>query len=175
MRKLLIVVDYQNDFVSGSLGFEKAKELEGAICKKIEQFLFDGQDILFTFDTHGQDYLSTQEGRNLPIAHCIQGSAGWELYGKVAEYREKAVTCLDKRTFGSVELADYLREHPYDEVELVGVVSNICVLSNAVISKAALPEAEILIDAACTASNDDAMNEKALDIMQGLQMKIINR
>ncbi len=175
MKKLLIIVDYQNDFVCGSLGFEKAKALDRAICAKIKEYLSAEQDILFTFDTHGEDYLQTQEGKNLPVAHCIKGTPGWELYGKAASYQDKAVVCLEKETFGSAELADYLREHPYDWVELVGVVSNICVLSNAVIAKAALPEAEILVDAECTASNDEQMNDKALDIMEGLQMKVINR
>ncbi len=175
MKKLLIVVDYQKDFVSGSLGFHGAKALEDAICKKIEDYLANGQDILFTFDTHGEDYLQTQEGRNLPVAHCLQGTEGWKLYGKAAAYQKDAVACLNKCTFGSVELADYLREHSYDAVELAGVVSNICVISNAVIAKAALPQAEILIDARCTASNDPSLHEKALDVMEGLQMKIINR
>lgn len=175
MKRLLIVVDYQNDFVCGSLGFEKAKGLESAICTKIEKYLEAGQDILFTFDTHGEDYLRTQEGRHLPVAHCIKGTPGWELYGRVAAYRNRAVVCLEKSAFGSVELADYLKEHPYERIELAGVVSNICVLSNAVLAKAALPEAEIVIDAQCTASSDEDMDSKALDIMEGLQMRVINR
>lgn len=175
MKKLLIVVDYQQDFVSGALGFAQARELEESICEKIEEYRKDGQDILFTFDTHGEDYLSTQEGRNLPVVHCVKGSEGWRLYGKVAAYQNQAIACLCKRTFGSVELADFLREHPYDVVELAGVVSSICVISNAVIAKAALPEAEIRIDARCTAGGDPQLHEKALDVMQGLQMNVINR
>ncbi len=175
MKQLLVIVDYQNDFVCGSLGFEKAKCLENALCKKIEEYLKAGQDILFTFDTHGEDYLQTQEGRRLPVAHCIKGTPGWELYGRIADYQDRAAACLEKAAFGSVALADYLREHPYDRIELAGVVSNICVISNAVLAKAALPEAEIIIDAQCTASNDDTLHNKALDIMEGLQMTVINR
>ena len=87
MKKALIVVDYQKDFVDGALGFEKAVQLEQAICRKIEQARDQGEEILFTFDTHGDDYLQTQEGRNLPIEHCKKGSDGWQLYGKVEQLR----------------------------------------------------------------------------------------
>ena len=165
MKKALIVVDYQKDFVDGALGFEKAVQLEQAICQKIEQAREQGEEILFTFDTHGEDYLQTQEGRNLPIEHCKKGSYGWQLYGKVEQLRCPEDRCFDKPCFGSWELGEYAREQQFDVIELCGVVSNICVLSNAVLLKAALPEAKLIVDARCTASNDDGMNEKALDIL----------
>ena len=99
MKKLLLVIDYQNDFVSGSLGFEQAVSLEDPICRKIESYLKNGDDIIFTLDTHGQDYSSTQEGKKLPVPHCLKGSDGWKVYGKAASYLSKAAavrfyTCL---------------------------------------------------------------------------------
>lgn len=175
MKKALIVVDYQKDFVDGALGFEKAVQLEQAICRKIEQARDQGEEILFTFDTHGDDYLQTQEGRDLPIEHCKKGSDGWQLYGKVEQLRCPEDRCFDKPCFGSWELGEYAREQQFDVIELCGVVSNICVLSNAVLLKAALPEAKLIVDARCTASNDDGMNEKALDILQGVQVEVQGR
>ncbi|MDD2497941.1 MAG: cysteine hydrolase [Desulfitobacteriaceae bacterium] len=175
MKKILVVVDYQNDFVTGSLGFEKAVELEKAICAKIEQYKENGDEVVFTFDTHFCSYLMTQEGKNLPVPHCYWHTEGWNLYGKVAELCHDRDRRFEKETFGSIELAHYLKENEYDCVELVGVVSNICVITNAVLAKTVLPESEIIVDASCTASFDNSLNEKALDVMDGLQIKVINR
>lgn len=175
MKKLLIVVDYQIDFVCGSLGFPKASQLEEGIYRKIKDYKQNNQDVIFTFDTHDIQYLKSQEGRKLPVEHCIKGSEGWKLYGKVAELWDKHTLSYEKPTFGSLELAEYLKDKEYKSIEVIGLVSNICVISNAVLAKAALPEAEIIIDASCTASFDDALNEKALDVMEGLQMRVINR
>lgn len=173
MKKALVVVDYQKDFVDGALGFPKAVELESVICDKIQQARREGTEVIFTFDTHGEDYPQTQEGKNLPIPHCYKDSEGWQLYGAVAGLRQPQDCCFEKPCFGSWELAEYAKEQGYEQVELCGVVSNICVLSNAVLLKAALPEAELLVDARATASNDDAINEKALDVLQGVQVKIL--
>ena len=175
MKKILLVIDYQKDFVDGALGFPQAAVLEDAIADKITAYRKNGDEIVFTFDTHTEDYLSTQEGRNLPVIHCIKGTPGWELFGKIAGLCLETDTCFEKIAFGSMELANYLAENHYDQVELVGVVSNICLLSDAVIAKAALPEAQIVVDAACVASNVDRLNEAALDVMESLQIKIINR
>lgn len=175
MKRALIVVDYQNDFVDGALGFSKAKCLEDAICEKIKAYRNEKQDILFTFDTHSKDYLNTQEGKKLPVEHCIKGTQGWLLYGKTASLIQEKDKIFEKGGFGSFELAEYVEEKGYDEIELIGVVSNICVISNAILVKAALPEARIFVDASCTASNDDTMNEKALDILVGLQVDVTNR
>lgn len=174
MRKLLIVVDYQNDFVKGALGFEKAIALEDRICNKIEEYKNDSSDIVCTFDTHDSNYSNTQEGRKLPISHCIKNTDGWELFGKINNLLSENIY-FEKNTFGSVELAEFLKGNEFDTIELVGVVTNMCVISNAVIAKTFLPEAEIIIDAQCVASNDDNLNEKALDVMESLQMTIINR
>lgn len=175
MKKALVIVDYQNDFVSGSLGFPEAKDLENRIERKIIEALNAGDDLLFTFDTHGPEYLSSQEGRKLPVPHCEKGSEGWRLYGVVAQYLEKATKSFDKPTFGSLELAEYLKERGYDTVELVGLVSNICVVSNAILAKAALPEAEIIVDAACTSSANIELQEKAFDVLEGVQVTVTNR
>lgn len=175
MKKILVVIDYQNDFVNGALGFEKAVKLESSIAKKIEQYKNSGDEVVFTFDTHTIDYLNTQEGRNLPIQHCVKGTHGWELYGKVADFCDDKTSCFEKATFGSMDMANYFKKNQYDQIELVGVVSNICVISNAVLAKAALPEAQIIVDATCVASNDDNLNIAALDVMESLQVKIIGR
>lgn len=175
MKKLLVVVDYQVDFVCGSLGFPKAKELEEPICQKIESYKNRGDRVVFTFDTHGKDYLTTQEGKRLPVAHCEKGTGGWKLYGRVAEYCGPDSVRFDKPAFGSAALAEYAKAEGYDAVELCGLVSNICVISNAVLIKAALPEATVTVDAGCTACFDPVMHEKALDVMEGLQIEVINR
>lgn len=175
MKKLLIVVDYQNDFVSGSLGFPKAQELETKIASKIKTYRQNGDDVIFTFDTHGENYMDTQEGKNLPVKHCICNTKGWELYNSVADMKNDNDVCFNKNSFGSPELFRYLCDHPYESIELVGVVSNICVISNAILAKTALTEVPVTVDAACVASNDDSLNEKALDVMESLQIKVINR
>ncbi|HAZ05706.1 MULTISPECIES: cysteine hydrolase family protein [Acetobacterium] len=175
MKSILLVIDYQHDFVDGALGFPQAVLLEEPIAQKIMAYRQKGQEILFTYDTHTADYLNTQEGRNLPVVHCIKGTPGWELYGKVAKLRWDTDTCIEKIAFGSLELAEFLAANHYDQVELVGVVSNICLISDAVLAKAALPEAEIIVDASCVASNDDCLNAAALDVMASMQICIINR
>lgn len=175
MKTVLIVVDYQNDFVDGALGFPGAEKLEGAICQKIEAAAQAGGDVIFTFDTHRDDYLETKEGRDLPIPHCLEGTPGWELYGRVKDCHTPQTKAFCKETFGSLALAEYLSGMPYEQVELVGLVSNICVLSNAVLARAALPQARIRIDAACTLGPDPALHQKALDVMQGLGIEVYNR
>lgn len=176
MKKLLIVVDYQNDFVTGSLGFDEAVAIEEAICQKIKTYEEKGQTVAFTLDTHYENYAQSQEGKKLPIAHCIHDTEGWKLYGKVAALKEKINgICFSKFTFGSIDLAQYLLGKEFDVVELAGVVTEICVISNAILVKAALPEAEILIDANCVASHNREMEKKAFDIMETLHMKVLNR
>lgn len=175
MKKALIVVDYQKDFVSGSLGFPEAAKLDEKIVAKIEETLRSGGNLIFTLDTHGENYLSTQEGNNLPVVHCVKGSDGWEVYGKTGDYLPKAEAIVEKDAFGSLPLGELLRKGQYGQVELVGLVSSICVISNAVIAKAALPEALVSVDASCTAGADQGLHEKALDVMEGLQIKVINR
>lgn len=175
MKKLLIVVDFQKDFVDGALGFPGAEKLEEPICRKLAEYQANGWDIAFTYDTHGEDYLETQEGRKLPVPHCVKGTEGWKLYGAVSQYDTGSVHRFLKPAFGSPELALFAAGGGYDEVEFCGLVSNICVLSNAVQVKAALPEARIRVDARCTDSFDKALHEKALDVMEGLQIEVYGR
>ena len=172
MKKLLIVVDYQNDFVTGSLGFEGARSIASALRQKIESYRSAGQDVVYTLDTHGEGYLQTQEGKRLPISHCIKGSEGWKLSSEIAGLLQ-GCTSFCKGTFGSLELAKWLEGQAYDQIELCGVVTNICVLSNAVLLKAALPEAQLVVDARCVASNDDKANEEALDMLQSVQVEVV--
>jgi len=174
MKKLLVVVDYQNDFVDGSLGFDAAKNIENNIVNLIKKYQNSNNEIVFTYDTHFENYMETIEGENLPVPHCIKGSKGHELFGKV---KELAVNCLafEKETFGSKEFASFLEDKNYESITFVGVVTNICVLSNAIVAKTIKPNIPIFVDASCCASNDLVMEEKAYDILENLHIKVINR
>lgn len=171
--KCLIVVDYQVDFVSGSLGNAAAAALDAGIAARIRRARERGEDVIFTLDTHEDNYLFTREGKYLPVPHCIRGTEGHGLYGEVAKARcpEDALFC--KETFGSKELFAHLLEKQYQEIELCGVVTNICVISNAVLAKTALPEADVRVNAALCASNDAALHQKALDVMASFQIDIV--
>ena len=172
MKKLLIVVDYQVDFVDGSLGFPQALELEEKIVDKILEYENNGDEVIFTLDTHYDNYFDTVEGANLPISHCVKNTVGHELYGSV---KDMAVIhkVFEKETFGSSKLFEYLKDNKYDEVELCGVVTNICVISNAIIVKSALPNTKIIINKELVASNDREMEANAFAIMKNLHMEII--
>ena len=175
MKKLLIVVDYQNDFVNGSLGFPGAELLDEVICNKIGDYKMHGHDVIYTFDTHEQNYLDTLEGKKLPLAHCIKGTNGHKLFGTVSElFDENKDVFFEKPTFPSLELGIYLKNKVYDEVEVCGLVSNICVLSNVVIVKAALPNAKIIVDKTATDSFDKKLNDYTFEILKGLHVNIIN-
>lgn len=173
MKKCLIVVDYQIDFVSGALGFEKAVLLDEKIADKINEYRKQGDEVIFTFDTHKTDYLKTQEGKNLPIEHCIEGTNGHKLFGKTATMQKQDDKCFYKPTFGSDKLFEYLKGREYESIELCGVVSNICVISNAVLAKTAQPETPIIVDKGCIASNDDKLNDCAIEVMKSLQIRIV--
>lgn len=175
MKKLLIVVDYQNDFIEGSLSFPESKPLEDKICEKIAEYYRQQQDVVFTLDTHDDAYLTTEEGLNLPIKHAIKGTHGWELYGRVKDMMKFPNQGIEKDTFGSRKLASYLETKKYDEIELIGIITNMCVIANAIIAKTYNPNARIIVDALCTASNDKELHYKALDVMESLQIKIKNR
>jgi nicotinamidase-related amidase len=175
VKSCLIVVDYQNDFVSGSLGFPEASELEPFIAQKVKQYRDNGGEVLFTFDTHGDDYMETQEGANLPVSHCLQGTAGHELYGQLSGMILESDKRFNKSTFGSDELYMHLKAVQYSSIELVGLVSNICVIANAILAKTAQPETPILVEARCTASHDSRLHQAALDVMAGLQIRVTGK
>ena len=172
MKKLFIVVDYQNDFVDGSLGFEKAKELEEHIVELIQQYQNNNDDVIYTMDTHQENYLDTYEGKNLPISHCIENSEGWQLYGKTKELLKDCL-CFKKSTFPSLDLANYLKDKEYENVTLVGLVSHICVISNAVMVKAALPQTPIRIDLKATGSSDEKTHCECINVMKSMQFEMI--
>lgn len=125
-------------------------------------------------DTHGPDYLETQEGRCLPVVHCIHGTEGYNLFGAVGKAKTEADMIFRKSAFGSDALYLHLKDTIYTSIELVGVVTNICVISNAILAKTAQPETEVTVDASCVASNDENLNTAALNVMKSLQIKIIN-
>lgn len=175
MKKCLIVVDFQNDFIDGALGFDGAMDIKEAIIHKIKAYKQENQDVIYTLDTHKDNYLETEEGYNLPVIHCVQGTSGHRIQKDVEHLIEEQDLQFIKYSFPSLELGNYLKDKQYEVIELCGLVSNICVLSNAVIAKSALPNAHIVIDAQATKSFDPVLHEKGLDIMEGLHMEVINR
>ena len=177
MNRYLFVIDYQNDFVDGALGFPGAEMLDGKIAAKIRAY--GKGHVLFTRDTHFDNYLETREGKNLPVKHCVKGTHGWQVYGETVKALEEVnAAAIDKLVFGmdvtAPATAEVLPEHA-DEIELVGLVSNICVVSNAVVLQSKYPEATIIVDAACTDSFDKTLHEKVLDVLEGFQVKVIGR
>lgn len=173
--KLLVVVDYQNDFVDGALGFEGASSIEQAILDKIASYRAAGDQVAFTFDTHTEAYLTTQEGVHLPVVHCVQDTPGWQLREALEQTRQPQDLVFKKPCFGSAELFDYLRAHSFDMIELCGLVSHICVLSNAILAKTAAPETPIVVDARATASFSPQLHTAALDVLEGVQVQVIHR
>lgn len=174
--KTLVVVDYQKDFVDGAIGFTEAPYIEQKILERLEYYKKNNDKIVFTFDTHDKNYINTQEGKRLPVEHTIKGTDGWEAYGLIGKFfRENRdiIEVVEKNTFGSLELANRLKEFNTESVEFCGVVTNMCVISNAVIAKAALPEARILINEAACSSFDIELHYKALDVMESMQMDLI--
>lgn len=171
MKKLLVAVDMQVDFVSGTLGTPEAQAIVEPVRRKIQEARKAGVQVVFTLDTHREDYLETQEGRNLPVRHCIQGTPGWQL---VPELRDLAKDCvqLPKPTFGSLALARLAEREQPEEIELVGLCTDICVISNALLLKAALPEIPISVDASCCAGVTPESHANALAAMRMCQIRI---
>lgn len=172
--KVLVVIDMQNDFITGALAAENAEKIIKPIIDKMKGF--DGM-ILATKDTHKEDYLHTQEGRMLPLAHCIKGTNGWKMVYEIE--RLLTTPAIEKNTFGSVELAQLLSSYnkikPLTEVTLVGLCTDICVISNALLIKAFLPETPIKVDAECCAGSTAENHRKALEAMQRCQIIIENQ
>ena len=173
MKKALIVVDMQEDFINGSLGCDNARAILDSVKQRVAACKQDGYDLFFTRDIHSPDYLTTQEGRNLPIVHCQAGDIGSEIVGELQEYIDSDTIIIDKSGFGSMELATALQQGHYEQVEICGLVTNICVLFAAVFAKTALPEAEIVVDEHYTASYDQALHAKTLDVLAGAQVTVI--
>lgn len=173
----LFVIDYQKDFVDGALGFPGAEKLDAAIAARVREY--GPGRVWFTQDTHTPDYLSTREGALLPVIHCVRGTPGWENYGQTAAaLAEVGAVGIEKPSFG-MDTGDpaVLAALPAqaDRIELCGLVSNICVVSNAVVLQSRYPQARIVVDARLTASFDPALHEKTLDVLAGLQAQIVGR
>lgn len=171
MKKLLIVVDYQNDFVNGSLGFDDAINLEKPIANRIKKAKNNNEEVVFTKDVHERDYLLSEEGKHLPIPHCIRNSGGEELFREIKELSKEHLV-FEKDTFGSSLLFDYLKEHHFDQITLIGLVSYICVLSNAIIAKSANPNAHIIIEKDLTSGVDKKLQSEAFDVLENIHIQI---
>ena len=176
MKKFLVVVDMQKDFVDGALGSKEAQEMVPFAARKIKEF--DGE-VFVTLDTHTSEYMNTSEGRKLPVPHCIKGTDDWELNGDIKDALSgKQYTAVEKVTFGSADLAGLIGKAAGEEefsIELIGLCTDICVVSNALLLKAAYPEADISVDAKCCAGVTKALHNAALDTMGSCQINILNR
>ena len=176
MNRVLVVVDMQNDFITGTLGSKMAESFVEKVVEKIKNF--DGK-VVFTRDTHYDDYMESREGKCLPVAHCKEGSYGWDIEENIKALQlENECPVFDKITFGSKRLGDFLsyidKLQKVDEVEIVGLCTDICVISNAFLAQAYLPEATIVIDAACCAGVSLESHQTALKAMENCQIKIMN-
>ena len=173
MRKILLVIDMQKDFVDGALGTPEAAAIVDRVAEEIAKY--PPENVIATRDTHPENYLETQEGRNLPVVHCVKGTAGWELNGKVAAALGGA-EIIDKPTFGSVVLAEKLRamaeKEPLD-VTLVGLCTDICVVSNALLVKAFLPETPVSVIADACAGVTPETHAAALETMKMCQIRVL--
>ncbi len=176
-NRILIVVDMQKDFIDGALGTPEAVAIVDPVAGKIREAQANGDMVLFTRDTHLENYRETEEGKNLPVPHCIKGTAGWQISEKLTG--RDVDHCFDKYTFGSLEMGHFLKTMSQEAVswriELVGLCTDICVLSNAVIAKAALPNAHIVVDAACCAGVTPASHDTALNAMKAIQVEVLNQ
>lgn len=172
--KYLIVVDMQEDFVFGKLGSKEAQQIVPKVVEKVKNF--EGV-VIFTQDTHNENYLQTQEGKNLPVEHCQKGSKGWQLIKELDNIqKEKQWKIYEKGTFGSLLLAQELckeaEQQKIESIELIGVCTDICVVSNALLLKAYLPEIPFFVDAACCAGVTEEKHKAALEVMESCQIKV---
>lgn len=170
MKKALVVVDMQIDFVTGALGTKEAQEIVPAVRKKIMQYIKEKQKIIFTKDTHQENYLCTQEGKKLPVKHCIKGTEGWEIIPELSEYVTKVI---EKPTFGATALPEQVKEA--ECIELVGLCTDICVISNAMLLKAYYPERIICVDASCCAGVTPQSHQNALEAMKMCQIEVAEK
>ncbi|WP_026660747.1 cysteine hydrolase family protein [Butyrivibrio sp. AC2005] len=175
MKKVLVVVDMQNDFITGALRNEEGIAIVPYVKEKIEKAKEAGETIIFTRDTHGDDYMQTEEGKNLPVPHCIKGTEGWNIIDEL-NADENASLIIDKETFGSEKLAEYMKKNAdeIEEVEFVGVCTDICVISNVLLTKAMIPNKKIHVDARGCAGVTPQAHNTALAAMTACHIKIEN-
>ena len=185
--KVIVIVDMQNDFINGSLGTQEARDILPVMVKRLRAYESEQPLVLFTKDTHSGDYMDTQEGKNLPVPHCIEGTTGWSIcksISSVVDYNSNFLFYSDdsiirsrihKNTFGSVRLAEIINEYEdeFEEVIFMGVCTDICVASNALLVKAYCPELKITVDASCCAGTTPANHMAALQVMKSCQINVI--
>ena len=169
MKKTLIVIDMQNDFIDGALGSEEAKKIVPRVMQKIDQYRYEQHDIIFTADSHNENYLSTSEGKALPIKHCITFTDGWKIHPKLNTTDSRI---LIKSTFGYIEWSRFY-DFDFTTVEIVGLCTDICVVSNALILKNMFPDAKIIVDASCCAGTTPEKHKAAIEVMKSCQIDII--
>ena len=167
--KILIVVDMQKDFIDGALGTAEAMAIVPSVIEKIKEYENSDSLVIYTKDTHFENYMDTREGRHLPVPHCIKGTAGHEIPDEILRGHD---LIIEKPTFGSTELVDYLENIEFDEVELIGLCTDICVVSNALLIKARFPEREVSVDSSCCAGVTPATHEAALTTMKMCQINV---
>lgn len=183
-KKILIVVDMQNDFIYGSLGSPEAREIVPNVVAKVQQYKKEGNMILYTMDTHNRAYLDTQEGKKLPVPHCIEFTYGWEIIpelkavdSNIEAQKDDPFGCvIKKESFGSIEWPfrlPYMMEEIEEEIEMVGVCTEICLISNALMIKPYRPRTEIIVDASCCAGVSPEMHQAALKVMKSCQITVI--
>lgn len=168
--KTLIVIDMQNDFVTGVLGSKEAVAVLSNVKKKIDAYIAAGDEVIFTRDTHEENYLETNEGRHLPVPHCVKGTEGWQVV--------KEIDCpdckhIDKPTFGYIHWSEQFKDSRISGIEIIGVCTDICVISNALILKAVFPEIDISVDASCCAGVTPETHRAALTAMKSCQIRVI--
>ena len=167
--KILVVVDMQKDFIDGALGTAEAVAIVPRVIEKIKEYENSDNHVIYTKDTHYENYMDTREGRHLPVPHCIKGTAGHEIPGEILRDHD---LIIEKPTFGSTELVRYLENIEFDEVELIGLCTDICVVSNALLIKARFPEHEVSVDSSCCAGVTPATHEAALTTMKMCQINV---
>lgn len=175
MHSFLLVVDMQKDFIDGALGSADAKAIVGCVVQRVEDALREGRTLLFTQDTHDADYMAKSEGRHLPVPHCLRGTEGWALHEALQPY---ATRTIEKPTFGSLSLIELLEGVSEDaganlDIELCGVCTDICVVSNALLIRAHLPEAVLRVHANCCAGTSAKRHEAALDVMRSCHVEVV--
>ena len=179
MQDILIVVDMQNDFIDGALGTAEAVAIVPKVAEKVKGFK---GTVIFTRDTHGESYMQTQEGRNLPVPHCIRDTPGWALEPEIAQTCARGMMSFEKPTFGSTALCEYVCTLAAEKgavagkgfhVELCGVCTDICVVSNALLIKASLPEADLVVDSSLCAGVTPQKHEAALETMRSCQIEVL--
>ncbi|MBR5420650.1 MAG: cysteine hydrolase [Lachnospiraceae bacterium] len=175
-KRLIVAVDMQKDFIDGALGSAEAVKIVEPCAERLKKAKAEGDIVVFTRDTHGEDYMQTEEGKNLPVPHCIKGSEGWEISPLLSGICEDA-RILDKETFGSRGLgelaAGLLAEGKIDCIELFGLCTDICVISNALLVKAFCPDIPVYVNASCSAGVTPESHDNALNAMKSCQIHIL--